>query len=154
MADRKLGRGVATALAGFGVLLLAVAAAGDGYWQALFINLGTGVLLFVALEYALYGAAERLTALITNALHGQSDEGVLEMWNWADTLSVEAREALPHQLQAMSPLPPAELEDLERELQAVAGMHASERVKAMSGLGLLADHYGPQRLRQVITALR
>ncbi len=154
MADRKLGRGVATALAGFGVLLLAVAAAGDGYWQALFINLGTGVLLFVALEYALYGAAERLTAFITNALHGQSDEGVLEMWNWADTLSVEAREALPRQLQAMSPLPPAELEDLERELQAVAGMHASERVKAMSGFGLLADHYGPQRLRQVITALR
>ena len=107
----------------------------------------------MALEYALYGAAERLTAFITNALHGQSDEGVLEMWNWADTLSVEAREALPRQLQAMSPLPPAELEDLERELQAVAGMQASERVKAMSGFGLLADHYGPQRLRQVITAL-
>ncbi len=141
-------------LTGLGVLLLAVAAAGDGYWQALLINLGTGVLLFVALEYALYGAADRLTKLITNALHGHPDERVLEMWNWADTLSVEAREALPRQLQAMSPLPPPELEDLESQLQAVGEMNFSERMKAMSGLVLLADHYGPERVRQVITALR
>jgi len=154
MTDRKLGRWAATVLAGFGVLLLAVAAAGDGYWQALFLNLGTGVLLFVALEHALYGAAARLTALIRDALHSQSGEQVLEMWSWADALSVEAREVLPLQLQAMSPLPLAELEDLERELQAVDEMNAGERVKAMSRFVLLADHYGPQRVRQVITALR
>ena len=137
---------------GLGLSCLPSLAAGDGYWQALLINLGTGILLFVALEYALYGAAERLTAFITSVLHGQPDGRTLEMWNWADTLSVEAREALPRQLQAMSPLPLAELEDLESQLQAVDGMHASERVQAMSRLVLLADHYGPERVRQVITA--
>jgi hypothetical protein len=74
MSDRKLARSAVAVLAGVGVLLPVVAARVEGYWQALFINLGTGVLLFVALEHALYGPAERLPRVITEALQAFSSE--------------------------------------------------------------------------------
>jgi hypothetical protein len=64
MSDRKLPRGAVAGVGVVGLLLLVIAGRTEGYWQGLLINLGTGVLLFVALEHMLYGSVERVTKLV------------------------------------------------------------------------------------------
>jgi hypothetical protein len=154
MTDRRLPRGAAAVLGAIGVLLLVVASRTDGYVQALLINLGTGVLLFVGLEHALYAAAERLTTLVRETLKVFSSERWPELWSAAERLSLQEREALERELQATSPLPTETVERLRLELEAVDQMHADEHVKRMSYLAVLIDKYGVTRVRQVLTSVR
>jgi hypothetical protein len=154
MTDGKLARGAVAVLAGVGVLVLLIAARSDGYGQAVLINLGTGVVLFAALEHALYGTAERVTALVTELVQANSPERWLEMTYWADTLTSEAREALVHQLQANSPLPVAVFDELELQLRAIDQMDASEHLKGISSLAVLTNHYGIRGVRDELASRR
>ena len=156
MTDRKLAPGAVAVVAGvLGILLLLVAARTDAYWQALLINLGTGVLLFVALEYSLYGAAERVTTMVNVVLRSYApDERWTEMMSWADSLTGESRQALAHQLQATSPVTDAKLEELELELQWIEQMNATEHTKGVSSVAVLTNYYGVQRVRDVLASFR
>jgi hypothetical protein len=78
MSDRTLPRGVVAGIGVVGFLLLVLAARAEGYWQELLINLGTGALLFAALEHMLYGTVQRVTRLVTEALHVFSSEPGIE----------------------------------------------------------------------------
>jgi len=60
-----------------------------GLWQWLLINLGTGALLFVALEYLLYGMVERVRHLVAEALDGFSFERGMELLSWTEQVSMD-----------------------------------------------------------------
>ena len=77
-----------------------------GLWQWLLINLGTGALLFVALEYLLYGMVERVRHLVAEALDGFSFERGMELLSWTEQVSMDELPAGSAELQAMAPLPP------------------------------------------------
>ena len=151
-SDRKLPRGAVAGVGIVGLLLLVVAARTEGYWQGLLINLGTGALLFVALEYMIYGTAERLTRLVTEALHASSSERWSEMRTWGEQLSSDEVPAVQRELQAIAPLPARKVEQLEEELAAVDRMYTDEQMKRISDLYLLADNYGVQPLRKVMAS--
>jgi hypothetical protein len=73
-SDRALPRGVIAGVGVVGLLLLVVAARTKGYWQGLRINLGTGALLFAALEHMLdkYGVNSLRQVM---ASRGEADVG-------------------------------------------------------------------------------
>jgi hypothetical protein len=150
--DRRLPRGAVAGVGAVGFLLLVVAARTDGYWQGLLINLGTGVLLFVALEQLLYGTVEHVTKLVTQALAAISFEGGMELVRWTDQSSMDELPAVQRELQAIAPLPTDKLEGLQLDLAAIAEMNTDERMKRMSYLSLLADKYGVQPVRQVMAS--
>jgi hypothetical protein len=135
-----------------GFLLLVVAARTDGYWQGLLINLGTGALLFAALEHMLYGSVQHLTRLVTDALHVFSSEPGIEWENWAEQLTTDKLPAVQGELQAIAPLPAEKQEQIQQELTAVDQMNLDDRMKRMSYLWVLGDKYGAQPLRQVMTS--
>jgi hypothetical protein len=135
-----------------GFVLLVVAARTDGYWQGLLINLGTGVLLFVALEQLLYGTVEHVTKLVTQALDAFSAERGMELVRWTDQSSMDELPAVQRELQAIAPLPADKLEELQLDLGAITEMNSDERMKRMSYLSMLADKYGLQPVRQVMAS--
>lgn len=152
MSDRRLPRSAIAAVGVVGLLLLIVAAQTEGYWQGLLINLGTGALLFVALEYMIYGTVERLTKLVTEALAGSTSERWTEIRSWAEQVSGDELLAVQRDLQATAPLPTEKLERLQQEIAAVDQMYSDEHMKRVSDLYLLADNYGAQALRQAMAA--
>jgi len=150
--DRRLPRGAVAAVGIVGFILLIVAARTDGYWQGLLINLGTGALLFVALEYLLYGTVERVTQLVRVALDAFSTERGTELLRWTDQVSIGELTAVQGDLQALAPLPTEKLAGLEQDLTAIEQMNTDERVKRMSYLSVLSDRYGAEPLRQVMAS--
>src|SRR5262245_34282422 len=118
MTDRRLPRGAVVGVGIVGLLLLVIAAGTEGYWQGLLINLGTGALLFVALEYLLYGTVERVTRLVTEALASLSSERGIEWESWSEQLSSRELPAVQGELQAIAPLPTEQLEQLQLELES------------------------------------
>ena len=152
MSDRTLPRGVVAGVGVVGFLLLVLAGRTDGYWQGLLINLGTGALLFAALEHMLYGTVQRVTKLVTDALHAFSSEPGIEWESWAEQLTIDKLPAVKGELQAIAPLPAEKLEQLQQELAAVDQMNVDDRMKRMSYLWVLTDKYGVQPLRQVMTS--
>lgn len=151
-SERTLPRGAVAGVGIVGFLLLVVAARTEGYWQGLLINLGTGALLFVALEQLLYGTAERVSRLVAEALDAYSSEPGMELVRWTEQLSMEDLPAVQRELQARAPLPTQKLEWLQVNLAALEQMNADAQMKRMSYLSVLADNYGVQSLRQVMTA--
>jgi hypothetical protein len=152
MSDRTLPRGVVVGVGVVGFLLLVLAARTEGYWQGLLINLGTGALLFAALEHMLYGTVQRVTRLVTEALRVFSSEPGIEWESWAAQLTIDKLPAVEGELQVIAPLPSDKLEQLQQELAAVDQMNLDDRMKRMSYLWVLADKYGVQPLRQVMTS--
>jgi hypothetical protein len=67
-------------------------------------------------------------------------------------LSIDDVPAVRRELQAIAPLPPDKLERLQQEVAWVDQWHADEQMKRLSYLSILADKYGVQSLRQVMTA--
>ena len=150
--DRRLPRGAVAGVGIVGFLLLVVAARTDGYWQGLLINLGTGALLFVALEYMLYGTVQQVTRLVTQALDAVSYERGMELVRWTEQVSIDELPGVQRDLQALAPLPTEKLEGLQLDLAALEQMNADEQMKRMSYLSVLADKYGVQRVRQVMAS--
>lgn len=74
MSERTLPRGVVAGVGMIGFIFLVLAARTDGYWQALLINLGTGALLFAALEQMLFGALQAIAPLQTEKLEQLQQE--------------------------------------------------------------------------------
>src|SRR5262249_51948557 len=132
MSEQTLPRGVVAGVGVVGVLLLVLAARTDGYWQGLLINLGTGALLFAALEHMLYGTVQRVTTLVTDALHAFSSEPGIEWESWAQQVTVDTLPAVRRELQATAPLPSENLEQLQEQLAAVDQMNLDDRMKRMS----------------------
>src|SRR5262249_20167798 len=112
----------------------------------------TGAILFVALEYMIYGPVERLTKLLTEVLAGSSSERWTEMRSWAAQVSSDESLAVQRDLQAAAPPPTERLGRHQQEIAAVDQMYSDEHVKRISDLYLLADNYGAQALRQVMAA--
>ena len=150
MSDRTLPRGAIAAVGIVGFLLLVLAARTEGYWQGLLINLGTGALLFAALEHMLYGTVQRVTKLVTGALAAFSSQRGIEWESWATQLSNKGLPAVRNELQGIEPLPTAKLEQLQQELTAVDQMNVADRMKRMSYIWVLADKYGVEPVRQVM----
>jgi len=150
MSERTLPRGVVAGVGVIGFIFLVLAARADGYWQALLINLGTGALLFAALEQMLFGAVERATKLVMETLHAFSSEPGIEWESWSEQVSIDKLPAVKRDLEAIAPLQPEKLEELHQELDAVDQMNVDERMKRMSRLWVLADKYGVQSLRDLM----
>lgn len=150
--DRRLPRSAVAGVGVVGFLLLVVAALTEGYWQALLINLGTGALLFVALEYMLYGTVERVTKVLREALDAVSAERGMELVRWTEQVSTEELPAVQRELQAIAPLSTEKLEGLQLDLAALEQMNADEQMKRMSILSVLSDKYGVQMLRRVMAS--
>jgi hypothetical protein len=152
MSEQTLPRAAVVVVGVVGLLLLVLAARTEGYWQSLLINLGTGALLFAALEHMLYGTVLRVTRLVTDALHAVSSERDTEWLSWAEQLSSDELPAVQRQLQAIAPLPTEKLRELEMELTGVDQMHVDERMKRLGKMWVLTDTYGIQPLRQVMAS--
>lgn len=150
--DRRLPRSAVAGVGVVGFLLLVVAARTDGYWQGLLINLGTGALLFVALEYVLYGAVTGVTKLVTDVMDASSAERWNEMQSWAEQLPIDNLPAVQRELQAVAPLPQQKLEELQAELAWAAQGNVTEQARRMRYVYVLADNYGVQPLRQVMAS--
>jgi len=150
MSDRTLPRGAVAAVGAVGFLLLVLAARTEGYWQGLLINLGTGALLFAALEHMLYGTVQRVTKLVSGALAAFSSQRGIEWESWAAQLAIRELPAVQSELQAIEPLPTEKLVQLQQELAAVDQMNVDDRMKRMSYLWVLSDKYGVEPLRQVM----
>jgi len=128
------------------------AARTEGYWQGLLINLGTGALLFVALEYMLYGTVERVTRVLRETLDAVSAERGMELVRWTEQVSMEELPAVERELQEIVPLPPEKLEALRLDLAALEQMNADDQMRRMSILSVLSDKYGVQNLRRVMAS--
>jgi Flp pilus assembly protein TadB len=152
VGDRRLPRSAVAGVGVAGFLLLVIAALTEGYWQALLINLGTGALLFVALEYMLYGTVERVTKALREALDAVSAERGMELVRWTEQVSMEELPAVERELQAIAPLPTQKLAELRMDIAALEQMNADEQMKRMSMLSVLSDKYGVQSVRRVMAA--
>jgi len=150
ISERTLPRGVVAGVGVAGLLLLVVAARTEGYWQGLLINLGTGALLFAALEHMLYGTVQRVTKLVREALDASRSGPGIDWVGWSEQLSIDELPAVQRELQAIAPLPTEQLEVIQQELAAIDRMNMDERMKLMSYLWVLGDKYGVQPLRQVM----
>jgi hypothetical protein len=143
--DRRLNRLTAVGLLVLGLALLVAAAWLQGYWQSLLINLGTGVLLFVALEHVLYtagGFTLGVLAQIGDLMRRPNDGTDTHLEVLAERLSYkEVANELPPRLTAVDQT--VDSQRLAVRMAALERVQMTDRARALAALLLLSSVFGP-----------